>query len=72
MVQSKMCGVKADLVQTAFGTPMFSQRPDRGYFSGTSIHPLALGSSTHEIYDVYLQCQSDRRLTIDLCLGGIG
>ena len=24
------------------------------------------------MYDAYLQCQSDRRLTIDLCLGGIG
>jgi hypothetical protein len=24
----------ADLTQTAFGTPMFSQRPDTGYLSG--------------------------------------
>jgi hypothetical protein len=31
MVRSEAWEVMADLVQTAFGTPMFSQRPDTGY-----------------------------------------
>jgi hypothetical protein len=31
MVQSKVWEVMADVAQTAFGTPMFSQRPDAGY-----------------------------------------
>jgi hypothetical protein len=34
MVQSEAWKVMADLMQTAFGTPMFSQRPDMGYASG--------------------------------------
>ena len=31
MVRSEAWEVMADLVRIAFGTPMFSQRPDRGY-----------------------------------------
>lgn len=40
MAQSKVWEVMADLAQTAFGTPMFSRRPDAGYKLVFLEHPL--------------------------------
>ena len=41
MVRSKTSEVIVHLMQTAFGTPMFSQRPDTGYLPDAMSSPYS-------------------------------
>jgi hypothetical protein len=52
MVQSKMWEVSAGFKQMAFGTPMFSQRPDAGYLLAHPARQSAILWTSTTPYDV--------------------